>query len=306
MFGDVLGLFVIAYPPAIGWALLALSAALFGFAWVRVRAAVPVGPRELWGGAALAISFLLHSALLLRVGNLISGSGGDPNYYDRLAALPRLEPQAAMLCLAALLLACAVRVPAKRLLAAGPALVLTAFGLFVAGWSSILLGIGVAAALAALLMPKGDSGVWSGWFGFALLVVLLALGVQAAAPTAAPLIVWTLLLASIAAAAAAMIDPALRRPGALAAVAVPAAVGAGQLLYLAHFTFLGVGAPIPEAMAVYALLVALLAWPLLRAASRPRPFAIGAGILVMIAAGLALSVRLDPMAPTIPPYSEPR
>jgi ABC-type uncharacterized transport system permease subunit len=78
------------------------------------------------------------------------------------------------------------------------------------------------------------------------------------------------------------------------------------LLYLAHFTFLGVGAPIPEAMAVYALLVALLVWPLLRAASRPRPFAIGAGILVLIAAGLALSVRLDPMAPTIPPYSEPR
>lgn len=306
VFGDVLGLFVIAYPPAIGWALLALSAALFGFAWVRVRAAVPVGPRELWGGAALAISFLLHSALLLRVGNLISGSGGDPNYYDRLAALPRLEPQAAMLCLAALLLACAVRVPARRLLAAVPALVVTAFGLLVAGWSSILLGIGVAAALAALLMPKGDSGVWSGWFGLALLVLLLALGVQAAAPTAAPLIVWTLLLASIAAAAAAMIDPALRRPGALAAVAVPAAVGAGQLLYLAHFTFLGVGAPIPEAMAVYALLVALLAWPLLRAASRPRPFAIGAGILVMVAAGLALSVRLDPMAPSIPPYSEPR
>jgi hypothetical protein len=89
-------------------------------------------------------------------------------------------------------------------------------------------------------------------------------------------------------------------------VALLAIVGAGQLLYLAHFTFLGVGAPTPDAMAIYALLVMLLVWPLLKAAAIARPFFVAGGLLTIISAGLALSVRLDPMAPTIPPYSEPR
>ena len=306
VFGDVLGLFVIAYQPAVGWALLALAAGLFGFSWARVRRTLPAGRSELRGRAALALTFLLHTALLLRLGNLVSGSGDDPNYYDRLAALPRLELQAFLLCLAGLLLACVGRSPAKRLLAAVPALLLTVIGLILAGWSSILAGLGVAAAATALLLPKAESSAWGGWFGFALLAFLLGLAAQVAAPTAAPLIVWTLLVASVAAAAAAAIDPALRRIGSLAAVAVLAAVGGGHLLYLAHFTFLGVGAPIPEAMALYSLLAVLLVWPLFRSAARPRPFLIGAGILLIAATAVALSVRLDPMAPTIPPYSEPR
>ena len=158
----------------------------------------------------------------------------------------------------------------------------------------------------ALLVPRAGSSVWSGWFGFAILAFLLGLAAQGAAPTAAPLIVWTLLAASMAAAAAALIDPEFRRGGALAAAAVPAAVAGGHLLYLAHFTFLGVGAPMAEVMAVYALLAALLVWPLFRSAERPRPFLIGAGILLIAGTAVALSVRLDPMAPTIPPYSEPR
>lgn len=306
VFGDVLGLFVIAYQPAIGWALLALAAGLFGFSWAKVRRTIPTGRTELLAGAALALTFLLHTALLLRVGNLISGSGDDANYYDRLAALPRLELQAFLLCLAALLFASAARFTGKRLLAAVPALLLTAIGLVVGAPSSILLGLGVAAAATALLMPKAESSVWGGWFGFALLALLLGLAAQVAAPTGAPLIVWTLLVASVSAAAVAAIDPEFRRIGALAAVAVLAAFAGGHLLYLAHFTFLGVGAPIPEVMALYALLAALLVWPLFRAANRTRPFLIAAGILLVGGAGLALSVRLDPMAPTIPPYSEPR
>ena len=56
-------------------------------------------------------------------------------------------------------------------------------------------------------------------------------------------------------------------------------------------------------MALYALLIALLVWPLLRSAAPPRPFAIGAAVLLVTATGLALSVRLDPMAETVPPYS---
>ena len=301
VFGDVLGLFVIAYGPAVGWALLALNAALLGFAWVRVQ----MRARELLGGIGLALAFILHTALLLRVGNMLSGSGPGSNYYDRLAALPRLEVQAAMLCASALLLACIARAPGRRWLAALPALLLVAAGLLAGGWSPILGGIGLGAALAALLLPR-SMGVWGGWFGLLTLGFLLALAAQIAAPTAAPLIAWTLLLGSIAAAVAAAVDPEIRRVAALAAIALLGALGLGQLLYLAHFTFLGVGAPIADVMALYALLSALLVWPLLRLAVAPRRFSAAAAVLILAATGVALSVRLDPMAPTIPPYSEQR
>ncbi len=306
VFGDVLGLFVIAYHPAMGWLVLGLSAALFAFAWMRVRRGPGVSPRNVLGGAGFALAFLLHVALLLRVMNLLSGSGGDTNYYDRLAALPRLELQALLLCLAALLVAAVARSPARRVLAAAPALLLTLFGMSVGGWSVVLLGIGMAAALAALLVPKGGVSRWGGWFGLAVPVALLALAAQIAAPTATPLLAWPLFLAAAAAAIGAAVDPDLRRQVAVIPVALLAILGSGQLLYLAHFTFLGVGAPTPDAMAIYALLVMLLVWPLVRAAAVPRFFVIAAGLLTVAGVGLALSVRLDPMAPTIPPYSEPR
>jgi hypothetical protein len=80
----------------------------------------------------------------------------------------------------------------------------------------------------------------------------------------------------------------------------------GHLLYLAHFTFLGVGASLPEAMALYAFLIALLAWPLLRAAASERGYAITPALLLVAATSLSLHVRWDPMAPSIPPYSDKR
>jgi len=301
VFGDVLGLFVIAYESVVGWALLAISAALLGFAWVRAQ----MRAKELLAGLGLALALLSHAALLLRVGNMLSGSGPGSNYYDRLAALPRLELQALMLCAAALLLACIARFPSRRWLAALPALLLLVLGLLFGGWSPILGGIGLAAALAALLLPRSTS-LWGGWLGLLALGFLLALAAQIAAPTAAPLIAWTLLLGSIAAAVAAAVDPEIGQVPARAGVALLGALGLGQLLYLAHFTFLGVGAPIAEVMALYALLTALLVWPLLRPAATPRVMGAAAAILLVAATGLALSVRLDPMAPTIPPYSEQR
>jgi len=303
VFGDVLGRFVIAYRPAAGWAVLAVSAVLLAFAWVRPSKRALLTGRELMAGAAGATAFLLHAMLLLRIVNLLSGSGGKPNYYDRLAALPRLELQAFLVCLGALLIACIAVRPDRRMVAPVPALLLTITGIVLGGWSLPLAGIGVTAAASALLLPRGGISVWGGWLGLALLVFLLALGVQIAAPTAGPLLAWPLVLAAVAAALAALLDPELKRRSALFAIVVAAGLGAAQLFYLAHFTFLGIGAKFPEVMAVYVLLVALLVWPLFRSAAAPRPFAIGAAILLVAATGIALSVRLDPMAETIPPYS---
>jgi hypothetical protein len=302
VFGDVLGLFVIAYSPIAGWAVLAVSAALFAFAWAKVR----MDGRRALGGAALALALLTHSVLLLKVANLLSGSGGKTNYYDRLAALPRLELQAACLCVAALALAVIAARPRHGLAAAAPAMLLTFMGAAAGGFSLILLGTGTVAALSALLVPARPLGLWAGWFGIAAPVVVLALATQLFAPTATPVLAWPLALCGLAMAAAAQLDPELRRLRMPALLGLLAIVGGGHTLYLAHFTFLGIGAKTPEVMALYALLFALLIWPLLKGAANGRAFAAAAGVLVIGAAGVALSVRLDPMDETVPPYSESR
>jgi hypothetical protein len=303
-FGDLLGLFVVAYRPLLGWGLLGLAAALLSFSWVRVREQAKLEPKAVGGGAATALAFFLHAVLFLRVGNLLSGSGDAPDYYDRLAALPRLELQAALLLTATLLLACAARRSSPAILGALPALALLGLGLMLGGWQPALLGFGLAAAASAVFLPRHRSSLWGGYFGFALSILVLACGVQIAAPTAAPLLEWPLLLSAVSAATAAMADPEMRRLRAWLPVALAAVLACGQILYLAHFTFLGVGAPMPEMVAVHALLAALMLWPLMRAAVAPRLAAAGAAVLILAGAGLAMNVRLDPLAPTVPTYSE--
>ena len=303
VFGDVLGLFVVAYDAATGWLILAAAALLMILAWRRAGRTEPLGPRALAAAAALPLALLLHAALLLRFGNLLSGSGPDANYYDRLAAIPRLEAQAFLLCLAALLtLPLAVR-PSPLLRAALPALALTVGAVLAGRFSLWLAGLAAAAAVSAMILPRTRPGIWADWFGFALPLVLLALGVQVAAPTAAPVVAWPLLLGATAMAAVAYVDVGATRWSALAIVAGISALGLGQLLYLGHFTFLGVGAPLAEAMAFFALLAAFLGWPLLKRIEMPRGLPVAALVLILAAAGIALSVRLDPMAETVPRYS---
>lgn len=304
-FGDVLGLFVIAYQPPIGWAVLGLAAASLAFAWSRARKRAALTGGELLGGIALALALLLHSALLLRVGNLLSGSGGQTNYYDRLAALPRLEVQASLLCVAALLIACSRPSVRRRLMQAAPASLLTVLALLLGGWSVVTLALGAASVLAALAVPTRGTSLWGGWFGFTGIALVLALALQFLTPLAAPLVAWPLALAAVAALLAAS-DPVLDRPATLFVLALIAAIGGGQLLYLAHFTFLGVGAGMPEVLALHAWLAAMLLWPLLQRPARPRLYQLAAMLLMLGSAGLALSVRFDPVAETIPPYSERR
>ncbi len=90
-FGDLLGLTTLAYPPAWGWLPIAIVAACLLHAartrrdWrpARVAAAMLDG---LVAAAAVAV--------IAYAGNLLSGADAPANYYDRLAALPRLEVMA--------------------------------------------------------------------------------------------------------------------------------------------------------------------------------------------------------------------
>ncbi len=256
VFSDVLGMFVIAYPPAVGWLVVVATA---GFALVALRRAPKRPIAAVARGMLDAVSSLLAAALLLYAGNLLSGADHKGNYYDRLAALPRLEWQALLLFAAGLLVA---------------------------------LGIGGA-----------RRGVWGVWTGLFLVNWIMGLAVQAVLPAAGPVLAWPLLVAAAAMALAAFADVTLASLAARLLLAAAAVFGLALMGVLAHFVLLGIGPDTPSAIAVFAPMTLLLLWPLLPPVRHWKAL-IAALVLVLAAGGIALSVRLDPLAPTVPPYSD--
>ncbi len=255
VFSDVLGNFIIAYPPAFGWVVVAGIAMALLFV-ARRRTAQWRG-HQVAGGIADGIGAALAAAVLLYGANLLSGADGPTNYYDRLAALPRIEVMALLL------------VPAGM---------------------ALLLGI-----------AAGRRSAWGGWLGLALLNLAMVIAVQARLPAAAPILAWPLLVAGLALLPAAtsgrLAGTALLLPGAAAVF------GLAFISGFAHFLLLGVGITMPAAVAILSPLALLLVWPLLPVVTA-RQALLTALLLVAIAAALALWVRLDPLADSVPPYAE--
>ena len=287
-FSDLMGQMTIVYPAWAGWILLLAAAVLVGAALRRSRPAV----RTIGGGIIVVVAVLLHGALLLTALNALSGSGGA-NYYDRLAALPRLEAIAGLGVAALLMLLALFRRQDMRLLALAPAMALMWAGLLAGGPLVVLVAIAMTAMIAAWFLPetRQDRGA-----GATLLLFAAALLVQLWQPTAGPLLQWPLLLASIALAARAYLPAATG----LAISALCAAVGLGHLLAQAHFIFLGVGADMPAAM----IIVLFAALPLLLPLWPDRVPRWMPGTALAAALVLNLWVRLDPIAPTIAVYSK--
>ena len=157
----------------------------------------------------------------------------------------------------------------------------------------LLLGAGLCIALA--LLPRRRS-LWDGWLGLAGLSLVVAVAVQVALPAAGAIFTLPLLLAG------ALMVAASRVPGlAIPAAMVAAVVALAWLGGLAHSILLGIGAGMPSVAAVFAPLVMLTLWPLLPGISRRAAWA-AALLLVATAGGLALWVRLDPVAASVPPF----
>ena len=95
VFFDWLGLTTIHYQAGLGWLILAGAIAAFGFALRRD------GTKGLGAGALRFAALALVAGLLSYAFNWISLGGVRGEYYDRLAAIPRLEVIAALACLAA-------------------------------------------------------------------------------------------------------------------------------------------------------------------------------------------------------------
>jgi hypothetical protein len=100
VFFDVFGFAMIALPVVTGWVMLVLALVAIGVIWhQRGRGRGHAGAAL--GGAGRMIGLAGLTALLVMGANLVSFHVGGPNYYDRLAAIPRLEMMAATSALAA-------------------------------------------------------------------------------------------------------------------------------------------------------------------------------------------------------------
>ena len=286
-FADLLGRVTIVYPAEAGWAILLVAAGLIGAALWRKRPSV----RTIGQGAILTTAMLLHGALLLTAFNAISGSA-DANYYDRLAAIPRLEIVAALLVLTVPMLIGQLRRPERRLITIMVAMALMWVGLL--SGSSIadtiiiaIAAMGISALLQTASEDRGEAA--------ALLLLLTATVVQALQPTAGPVLQWPLLLAAAAMAARAFLPAAVG----LAITVIAAAIGVGHLLAQGHFIFLAIGPELPAAL----MLVLFAAWPLLQPLWPERIPRWMPGLALAAALVISLWVRLDPMAPSVPEYS---
>jgi len=98
-FFDAYGLVFVSYPAALGWLFLAIGA--LGYAAAAWRRAT-VG--EVAKGTGLLLALIVVAMAWLYLVNMVSiGFGANNHYYDRLAAIPRLQVQALLVCLAAFL-----------------------------------------------------------------------------------------------------------------------------------------------------------------------------------------------------------
>lgn len=94
VFFDLFGLMVVLFPPWFGWIMLALGAAGYAAAWRKDREPIGssgAGFMGAFGGGALRMAgLIIGTGFMLALLNWLSGDGPEADYYDRLAAIPKL------------------------------------------------------------------------------------------------------------------------------------------------------------------------------------------------------------------------
>jgi len=246
VFFDFFGFFTVIYSPFWGWVFL-------GLATLCYAATVNSKPRRkgVILGCVKMLGFLFIGAILLYMLNRLSGRGPSSDYYDRLAAIPRLEVMALCLCLV---------------------MFFTIFG--------------------KKILSEGER------VGAAIPILILSVLGQAFAPTATYFISLPFLLCGIVSVLMS------RWPDAKATIIISvlfAALIGGYMLNLGHLLMLGVGPDILSVAILPAAIFVLALLPLYKGLStRVVNYVVMAG--VMLSGLLALWIRFDPVASTVPLY----
>lgn len=178
VFFDLFGRIMLTYPAWAGWIMLIVAAGALG-----LSAREQPDLRALGSGAGRMAGLLLVAAALYYLLNLLSGADGPTNYYDRLAAIPRLEAMAALGGMAAVLVLLGGALsPAGKVGAALPLLMIAAAAQAIAPTAAYFIVIPVMLAALALLSLQRSGGTaaraFAGAVAASVVGYMLALGHQ--------------------------------------------------------------------------------------------------------------------------------
>ncbi|HEY1879169.1 MAG TPA: M28 family peptidase [Caulobacteraceae bacterium] len=306
VYANLVGDFVVAYPPWVGWIVLAIAGSLIVAAAIRARRARELKWLDLAQGAGAAILLLVGAALAMHVVRSLTGVGfGWIEGRALLTRFPAYETIIALSGLASVVftlfaLSLGEARLAAVLFAAAGALAASAFGgldvtALVEGGTALILGV------ILLGRPAGYPGTWIGALALAF---VLALSLQLLAPTTAFLIAWPLTAGAVVAHLTAPTQKApawLRWALALGLMFVTAAWSGNLIHNLLQ------AMDLPELPALPVWLASLALWPLLwpRPGSRTASAAL-ASMSLLVAIGGALWLHFsDPWSPRYPQAVEP-
>lgn len=173
VFFDWLGVTTVHYPVGLGW--LILAGAIGAFAWSLRRD----GTCGLGAGALRFLGVAVVAGLSTYAFNWVSLGGDRGEYYDRLAAIPRLEVIAALACLAAFSAVIGTwRANTGAIVGfATPLLVLAICGQAAAPTAIYLVALPLLLVALALALPAGKPRTWGAIAACALVVsYMLPLG----------------------------------------------------------------------------------------------------------------------------------
>lgn len=293
IYSDVLGLFLVSYPPVIGWVLLGLAGALIVFtAWRTLSLGAATG-WEIARGVAGLLLLVSTAALVLHLAGRLLSIDDIQRYYGLLTRFDHLLWGAGLLAIAAGLgVATAQARGARRIIPCVVALALGGACSLVGGFDPIGLGLGMAACVFAALSLGFKTDVLGAWIGGLFVLLILAVTAQILAPGATVMLTWPLLVAAIGAALVIGVGGTRDKRVALAltfAVGLLAVLSTAQLTAWGAWTFAGVGMMEPAILALFAMLAAPALSPLAHDFAATRWAWRAAGLLAVVGVALVAS-----------------
>jgi hypothetical protein len=289
VYGQTLAGMVLAYPSWLGWLILVVSAGLIVFAVCRARRIEAFPWTDIARGAGAGLFAVLGACAVLHFARLATGASfGFLEQRFLLAQADRWEIALFLLGLGFLIFAAAELARGRRFIALVP----LAAGLgscAFAGLDKLGLGLGVAAAILAVISygrPVSRAGAWTGVLVVGLIAAVAA---QVLAPVAAYVVAWPLALASLAAAASTL--SVRRGVAALAVVGLLAALGLGWVGDLAHASYLSLD--LTELLGLPLLMSALLLWPLAQPDEGAPPARLVGPALLIVGLAVLVAVRIS-------------
>lgn len=300
VYSNVFGDAVIAYPVWFGWVVILAVGVLLAFAvrWARQSGEFPATD-ILRGMGALAFAGVGTVAVLQFARHLTGAGFGFVEQRFLLAQSAPWEWAIMLLSLGFLMLSAGDMARGRRWMAAVPlaaGLACSAFGEFdiIGAVSGVVAG---ALGVFVYNRPASRKGAWA---GVIVLGLVLTIVLQVAAPGAAYMIAWPLLVAAIGAAATAL--SAKRGILPIGLLVVLAAAALGWQGGISHFAYEGMD--LMPLFSVQMITAGLLLWPLAQPDTGAQKGLVIGGVL--LGAGLALTLIIraeDPWTPRYPQLS---